>query len=62
MAGAAAARSAAVGADFRLWWRTELERQLAPARQALGEAGAAAAWAEGQAMTEEQAIAEALRE
>jgi ATP/maltotriose-dependent transcriptional regulator MalT len=38
----------------------QLERLLAPSRRALGEAARAAAWAEGRAMTVEQAVAEAL--
>jgi hypothetical protein len=40
--------------------RPELERALTPIRQALGERDATAAWAEGQAMTLEQAVAYAL--
>jgi hypothetical protein len=40
--------------------RAEVDRALAPARRALGESGAATAWAEGQAMIPEQAIAYAL--
>jgi hypothetical protein len=38
------------------------DRRLAPARQALSAEEQAAAWAEGQAMTLEQAIADALEE
>jgi len=38
-----------------------VERSIAPARHALGEAAADAAWSQGQAMTLEQAIAEACR-
>jgi hypothetical protein len=38
----------------------ELARSLAPARTALGTAGAAQAWAAGQSMTLEQAVADAL--
>ncbi len=37
-----------------------VEQLRAQARAALGEAAAAAAWAEGQAMSLEQAVAEAL--
>jgi predicted ATPase/class 3 adenylate cyclase len=40
--------------------RAELARWLAPARAALGAAGAAAAWTEGQALSLEQAVADAL--
>jgi hypothetical protein len=39
-----------------------MERWLAPARQALDAAAQAAAWAEGQAMPLEQAVADALEE
>jgi hypothetical protein len=42
--------------------RIEGEAALAGARAALGEAAFAAAWAEGQAMTLEEAVAEALAE
>jgi non-specific serine/threonine protein kinase len=42
--------------------RADVDRALAPARQTLGEAGAATAWAEGQAMIPEQAIAYALED
>jgi hypothetical protein len=42
--------------------RVDVDRALAPARQALGEAGAAAAWAKGQAMTPEQAVTYALED
>jgi hypothetical protein len=41
-------------------YRSTLRRRLAGARQALGADAQAAAWAEGQAMTREQAIAYAL--
>ena len=39
---------------------TGYERALANARAALGEAGFAAAWATGQALSTDQAVAEAL--
>jgi hypothetical protein len=39
-----------------------LERALAPARAALAADDAAAAWAEGRAMTPEAALADALAE
>jgi predicted ATPase/class 3 adenylate cyclase len=42
--------------------RREIDRLVESARQVLAEETAAAAWAEGEAMTEEQAIAYALRE
>jgi non-specific serine/threonine protein kinase len=40
----------------------EVEAGVAPARAALGEAGWAAAFAEGQALSMEEAVAEALGE
>ena len=40
--------------------RADHDRDVAAVRAALGEAAFAAAWAEGRAMTMEQAIAEAL--
>ena len=65
LAGAAAALRATIGTP-PTWFdqpRTAwLERTLAEARQALGPAASAAAWASGQAMTAEQAIAVALAE
>jgi predicted ATPase/class 3 adenylate cyclase len=42
--------------------RAELEQWLTPSRTVLGAEGAALAWAEGQGMTLEQAIADALEE
>jgi hypothetical protein len=43
-----------------LWWpkdHAQLDRYVSVSRQQLGEAGFAAAWAEGRAMTIQQAIA-----
>ena len=40
--------------------RADHDRDVATVRAALGEAAFAAAWAQGRAMTMEQAIAEAL--
>jgi neutral trehalase len=60
--GAAAARRAASNAHY---WPTErglFERFVAATRAHLTEAEFAAAWAEGEAMQVEQAIAEALEE
>jgi hypothetical protein len=41
-------------------WRAEHERSLAAVRAQLGEAEMARLWAEGEAMTLEQAVAYAL--
>jgi predicted ATPase len=53
----AASRGSSLGPTVS---RDEYERQVAATRAALGEAAFAAAWAEGQAMTRERAIAYAL--
>jgi hypothetical protein len=42
------------------WFVERYEQDVAAARAARGEAAFAAAWAEGQAMTLEQAVADAL--
>ncbi|MEZ4713402.1 MAG: tetratricopeptide repeat protein [Caldilineaceae bacterium] len=60
LAGAAAALRDQLQTPLSPAEQTQLDQALAPARQALGEA-AAAAWASGQALTLEQAMAEALR-
>jgi non-specific serine/threonine protein kinase len=60
LAGASAGLSDMAMQPFYPIERPDLERALAPARDALGEGGAAAAWAEGQAMTLKQAVAYAL--
>jgi non-specific serine/threonine protein kinase len=56
----------AVCGYYRVWLdpvqRTDLEASVASARAALGEETFASAWAEGQAMTLEQAVAYALEE
>ena len=58
--GAAAALREAIGAVFSRDERDECERTIAAAREALGEEAFEAAWAEGRAMTMEEAIAYAL--
>jgi hypothetical protein len=60
LAGAAAAAREAAGERLWVGEQPELDRWLAPARAALSEPDGAAAWAEGSAMTLEQAIADAL--
>jgi hypothetical protein len=60
--GAAAALSEAIGAPQVLRGQEETERTVAPARAALGEEAWAAAFAAGQALSLEEAIAEALKE
>jgi transcriptional regulator with XRE-family HTH domain len=58
--GAAAALRETIGAPLSVPDLTEMEQAVAEARAALGEAAWAAAFAEGQALSLEQAIAEAL--
>src|SRR5205823_1118499 len=60
LAGAAASMRQVFGWPIPPDYQARLERRLAGARQALGECGVAAATAEGQAMTQEQAVALAL--
>lgn len=61
LAGAAAARRAATRMPFSAWQTSRLERALALASDALEDEQARdAAWAEGHAMTTEQAIQYAL--
>jgi hypothetical protein len=60
--GAAAALREALGAPRAPNRRAEGERELGAARAALGESAFAASWAEGQALSLEQAIADALAE
>ena len=60
LAGAAAALLEAIGAAPQPVAQRSLERWLAQARQALGEAAAAARFAEGRGLSLEQAVAEAL--
>ncbi len=62
LAGAAAALREAIGSPLSPIDQAQLERRLAPARQALGEATAVAMWAEGQAIPLEQAVAYTLAE
>jgi hypothetical protein len=59
LTGAAAARRDAMGAPLAPPERAVGGRRLEPARQALGEAAAAAAWAAGPALSAEQTVAEA---
>jgi predicted ATPase len=62
LAGAAAAQRAAIGAPFAVAWTTWFARWLRPAEQMLSDGARASVWAEGQAMTLEQAVAYALDE
>ncbi len=62
LAGAASELRRVMGAQFRLGWQKYLARRLELARQALGEEADAAAWAEGERMTLEEALAYALEE
>jgi hypothetical protein len=62
LAGAAGALREALGLFAPRDDRPRLERWLEPARRELGPPAAAAAWAEGQAMAPEQAVADALEE
>jgi hypothetical protein len=57
---AADALREAIGSSWAAWEATENQRDLALVRAALGEEGFALAWAEGRAMTLEQAVAYAL--
>jgi hypothetical protein len=58
--GAAEARREAMASSILPYDDAERERGMAAAREALDEAGFAAAWAEGRAMTPEQSINEAV--
>ena len=60
LAGAAAALRQAAGSQYQSSALLKLDRRLGPARKALGEANAAAAWARGQAMSPQAAIDYAL--
>ena len=60
--GAAESLYAAIHFEMSAKERAEHDQTVAAARAALGEEAFAAAWAEGQAMTMEQAIAHALKE
>jgi non-specific serine/threonine protein kinase len=51
----------AIGEPFSCAWRARFACWLEPARRALSEEATAAAWAEGAALSDEQAIAYALR-
>jgi predicted ATPase len=59
LAGAATALREPIGAPLPPDWKGDLERQLAPARQRLGEARSAAAWNSGRALTIDRAVLEA---
>jgi predicted ATPase/DNA-binding CsgD family transcriptional regulator len=60
LAGAAAALREEAGVPLWPSGRVRLDRTLEPARRALGEAAAAAAWQAGSALARPEAIAEAL--
>ncbi len=62
LAGAAAGLRRVMGWQFRLSWERYVNRRLEPAWQALGQAEGAAAWADGEMMTLEQAFTYALQE
>ncbi|OGG46571.1 MAG: hypothetical protein A3F84_18045 [Candidatus Handelsmanbacteria bacterium RIFCSPLOWO2_12_FULL_64_10] len=62
LTGAAAALREVISVPLSSADQSRMERWLEPARQALSEEARAAAWAEGRTMTQEQAIAYALRE
>jgi len=65
LAGAASGLRETAGGRPEAWLvpvQAYLEEALATARQELGEPAAAAAWAEGQTMTPEQAVADALQD
>jgi predicted ATPase/class 3 adenylate cyclase len=62
LAGAAEALADAIGTPLPPPVTAPVQRWLAPARQALNEEVQAAAWAAGQAMSLEQAVADALEE
>jgi non-specific serine/threonine protein kinase len=57
LAGAAATLRAATGVHLPPDVQRDLKEALEPARKALGEAGAAAAWQDGQALSFDQAVA-----
>lgn len=59
--GAAAALRDTISAPLRPVDRSDVERDVADARAALGEEAFAAAWAQGRAMTLEQAVEYALQ-
>lgn len=60
LAGASQALQEIMGAVSDWLWPVELQQSLAPARAMLGALAAAAAWAAGQDLSAQQAIAEAL--
>jgi tetratricopeptide (TPR) repeat protein len=62
LAGAAARQREVLGVAAVAHLQADLDRHLAVARAALGAAGVAEAWAEGQALVPAQALAEALGE
>jgi DNA-binding CsgD family transcriptional regulator len=57
LAAAAQAVSTEMQGGIRPLWRAAVAHRLEPCRQVLGETAAGAAWAEGQAMTLDEAIA-----
>ena len=60
LAGAASALREAIGAPLTRAQQSKLDQALEPARRRLGEVRAAAAWAEGRAMTVDAAVDHAL--
>ncbi len=60
MAAATTALSEGSGCPIAPFYRGGFERRLAMSRQAVGPEIAAAAWADGWAMSQEQAVAAAL--
>ena len=61
LGGAVDAEWQGLGAEIRIrFWDALLDRYFNRARQALGEPAAAEAWREGQAMSFDEAIAQAL--
>jgi len=60
LAGAAASLRVLIGRPHTTVEQVRLDHWLEPARENLGEAARAAAWASGQALSLERAIAEAL--
>jgi hypothetical protein len=59
LAGAADALREPMGAPLPPDWKEDLERQLAPARQQLGESGSLAAWNAGRVLSLDRAVQEA---
>jgi hypothetical protein len=60
--GAVTALRETLHTPLRPIWRAEMDRAVTAARAALGEEAFAAAWAQGRAMTLEEAVREARRD